>query len=428
MNTSLQREVLITLLTDKEKLKAVRHDLKPQYIGAPHLRWALKKLYKYYDKYSDVPPFSYFKTRLEKDKRLSKEDKERYYKLIRNLYKRKVRASVKEYAVDEINLLIQKQKATEILEEAIQHLEDDKIEETIKAAAAMTKVKLFQSEYEISNWINDWKTRQELRKERRDNPSSSGVIKFPWSTLNRAIGGIQPGETCCFASTTGVGKSIALILCGKQAFLDNHKVAHFVTENSLWQTAQRYDSALLGVEYDKLKYFKFKRKELRELNDLIRQTRKYIGENLRIIKIQPRRASIVTIERALGELEDSGFVPNYLIVDSADHMIAERQIKEYRLDQAEVYWDIKTIADVRKIPSITSTQVAKQYKGKKSGAEALAEAYDKARILDLVFTMNQLIDGSPELLFKVAKARDAKGGQELRMIADYGIMSLREIK
>jgi hypothetical protein len=203
-------------------------------------------------------------------------------------------------------------------------------------------------------------------------------------------------------------------------------VAHFVTENSLWQTEQRYDSALLGIDYDKLKYYNFTKKELREISDLVDQVREHRSDNLRIIKLQPRMSSIITVERVLYELELSNFIPDLIVLDSADHLISSSKFKEFRLDQAEVYWNLKTVADMHTLPLLTSTQVRQAEKGRVASSEALAEAYDKARILDIVLTLNQLAEDSLELVLKVAKNRDGKRGQEIHLVSEYGSMGLKE--
>ena len=65
-------------------------------------------------------------------------------------------------------------------------------------------------------------------------------------------------------------------------------------------------------------------------------------------------------------------------------------------------------------------------KGKKAAAEALAEAYDKARILDIVITVNQLDDESTDLIMLLAKNRDGKRNVEFLMTADYTEMSVLE--
>ena len=427
MDITLEREVLVTLISDEDKLKEVLPILKPAHISSPHLRWTIKKLFRYHGTYNELPPRQFFLREVKKDKRLEDDDKERYTKLLRKLFKKKISKGFKQHTIDELKAFVDKRELAQIIEKGLDHLERDDVDRTISTLAAANKVKSYQTEFTLCDWLEDFNERQYDRKKRKDNPALSNFIRTPWNGLNTVIGGLQPGEAMAIASLTNVGKSIALMLCGKHAVINQDRVVHFTIENSLWQTNQRYDSSMLNVPYDKFKFFKFSKKELRELKEMIRQTKKLFGSNLITAKLIPRRASIVVIERVIEKLKvDKGFIPKLIIIDSADQMIPAMRQEQYRLDQSEVYWDIKAFADAHEMPVLTSTHVSKTWKGKKAAAEALAEAYDKARILDIVLTLNQLDDASPELLMLVAKNRDGKRNVEIPIITEYGNMVMRE--
>lgn len=427
MDIKLERDVLSTLLTDEAALKEALSILKPSHLKSPHLRWTLRKLYKYYQKYNEIPPKDYFARQIKKSKQLDEEEKERFLSLTKKLHATKKSKGFKQYTLDELREFIHTRELARVIEKGLEHLERGEVEQTISTLVAANRVKSYQNEYIICDWLNTFEERQRERKERKLNPDLAKFVKLPWHSINKVIGGIQAGETAAFASLTSVGKSIVLMLCGKRAILDNKNVIHFTGENSLWQTNQRYDSAVFGVAYDKLKFYRFKKKELKQLNKIAEQARKVLGSRLRTVKFIPRRASIVTFERVIEELWiKEKFKPDLIIIDSADHMIPAMKQEQYRLDQSEVYWDVKTLAAAHEVPIITSTQVSKQWKGKKAAAEALAEAYDKARILDIVLTINQLDDTSPDLIMLLAKNRDGRRNIEFPMIAEYSMMSITE--
>lgn len=427
MDTVLEREVVSTLLSDEEAIKEVYELLKPEHLQSPHLRWLLKRLYSYHKKYREKPPLQFFIRKIEKDKRLEDDEKERYAKLTRKLFKKRKSKGFRQYTIDELKAFVNTRELAKLIERGLTHLEQGDVEQTISTLVAANKVKSYQNEYIVCDWLNTLEGRQEERKQRKLHPEKFGFIQLPWSGINKIIGGVQPGETAAFASLTSVGKSIVLMLCGKQAILDNKNVIHFTGETSLWQTNQRYDSALFGIAYDKFKFYRFKKKELKQIEKMAKQTRELFGSRLRTVKFIPRRASIITFERIIEELYiNEGFKADLIIIDSADHMIPAMKQEQFRLDQSEIYWDVKTLGIAHEIPIITSTQVSKQWKGKKAAAEALAEAYDKARILDIVITINQLDEDSQDLIMLIAKNRDGKRNVEFPMVAEYGDMSIKE--
>jgi replicative DNA helicase len=427
MDTVLEREVVSTLLSDEDAIKEVFELLKPEHISSPHLKWMLKGLYNYHKKYKERPPLQFFIRRIEKSKKLDTDEKERYAKLTRKLFKNKKSKGFKKYTIDELKEFVNTRELAKLIERGLTHLESGEIEKTISTLTAANKVKAYQNEYIVCDWLNTLDDRQKERKQRKLHPERSRFIKLPWHGLNKVIGGLQPGEVAGFASLTNIGKSIILMLCGKQAVLDQKNVIHFTGENSLWQTNQRYDAAMFGIAYDKFKFYRFKKAELKQLRQMAKDTRKLFGSRLRTVKFIPRRASIITLERVIEELYvNEGFKADLIVIDSADHLVPAMKQEQFRLDQSEIYWDVKTLGAAHDIPIITSTQVAKTWRGKKAAAESLAEAYDKARILDIVITINQLDEDSQDLIMLLAKNRDGKRNVEFPMVAEYGNMSIKE--
>jgi hypothetical protein len=99
---------------------------------------------------------------------------------------------------------------------------------------------------------------------------------------------------------------------------------------------------------------------------------------------------------------------------------------QFRLEQADVYWEIKGLAEYLNVPVLTATQVAKEYLRKKAFVEGLSEAYDKGRILNVVLTLNQLDIQSKDILLLVAKNRDGEKGQEIPLVSNFARMRLEE--
>jgi replicative DNA helicase len=423
----LERDVIVALLADKDKIEAVSDVINSKHFSAPYIKWAYERLLTYHEKYGAIPKVSYFKIELGKNKDLDPDEKSRWYKLIRDIYRKTLDVGASEYAIDELTSFAKRQEVAKIIDRGIDQLDKGDWKEAIETMYTSVDVQIKDSEFEITNWLEEWEERQEERRERKANPEKSKRINLPWPTANAAIGGgIGPGESLTIASLTNVGKSIALVNCGRRSFIDKKKVCHIVIEDTKEMVLQRYDSSILGVKYDDLKHYEFDKKTLAWLEKRIEQVRVLIGENLRVVKTKAKRTSVLTIYKALRKLESEGFIPDVLIIDYADIMIPAKKQEQFRLEQAAVYWDIKSLAEDLGIPIITATQVAKEYLRKKAFVEGLSEAYDKGRILNVVLTLNQLDLSSKDVLLYVAKNRDGEKGQEIPLISNYSNMRLLE--
>jgi len=424
----IERDVIISLLRDADKLSGISEKLKPEYLNVPHLRWIYRKLISFQRKYNDLPRISYFISELAKSKLLTPEEKSRYKNQIRQLYRKKISSATTDYALEEIERFASKQQMIIHIERSLDKLEAGELEEAVSELTATTRIRIAEKDYIIDNWGESWRERQRQRKLFKKNPELAGNIRFPWKTLNKLIHGIQPKEVATIAGITNVGKSIALMLCGRSAFIDGKKVLHIEIEDSLDLVERRYDSSILGVPSEALKAFDFTLPERKKLNTKVELIRSVMGDNLYLVKCYPRRTSIVTIDRILWDLERKGWKPDFLIIDHADVMAPSQKQEQYRLDQSVVYWDLNTLAQIRNLPILTATHVAKQFKGKRAVAEGLAEAYDKARILNIVLTLNQLEETSSNMILFVAKNRDGPKGAEIPLLARYNIMRLQEAR
>ncbi len=425
----IEQNVLATLLSNKEKIEKVRDIVESKHFSSPYLRWMYQKVLDYYEKYNEVPKLNYFQIEISKNKEIDEDERSKWIKLIQNIYKKTLDTGSSEYVVDEIIRFARNQEVIRIVERGLDQLDKEDWQGAIETLHATVDVQLDDRDFEISNWIATWEERQKLRKERKKDPTKNKRIELPWPSVNRVIGGIGPGESASIASLTNVGKSISLVVCGKHAFINGKKVCHVVIEDTKEMVEQRYDSAILGVKYDSLKYFKLKEEEIKRLNARVEGAKKEIGENLRIVKTRAKKTSVVTIHKALRALKSEGFEPDFLIIDYADIMVPSKlkyKSEQFRLEQADVYWEVKSMAEYLNIPVLTATQVAKEYLRKKAYAEGLAEAYDKARILNVVLTLNQLDIQSKDILLFVAKNRDGEKGLEVGLRSDFAKMRLEQ--
>jgi hypothetical protein len=110
-------------------------------------------------------------------------------------------------------------------------------------------------------------------------------------------------------------------------------------------------------------------------------------------------------------------------------MKSSQKHSEYRLDRASVYWDFKDYCKLRRLPGLTTTQLKSTSKWKISTVEDLAEAYDKARILDIVYIMSQTEEDQKDniMRFSVDKSRDSKAGFSIKLFKDSERMRFLEV-
>ena len=156
------------------------------------------------------------------------------------------------------------------------------------------------------------------------------------------------------------------------------------------QLAQRQDSRWSGKEYGSFKRWKFSAAELREIEAKLKRAKGRWENMLHIISMPVRSANIDSIYGALEDLqEEFDFCPELVILDSLDHLQAIDTKKEsFRIQQAEVYWAGKALGEDGNYCVWTSVHAGREWAAKIATAEATAEAYDKARIADLVISLN----------------------------------------
>jgi hypothetical protein len=190
--------------------------------------------------------------------------------------------------------------------------------------------------------------------------------------------------------TTGRGKSVAMNNIAYRAVKANFSVALFAFEMGAGQVATRQDSTWSGYAYDKFKAYNFKPSEVRALKRKRERLAKKYSNKLHIISFPVRSANINDVRGALDDLKDEwGFKADLVIIDSADHLLAVESNKEsFRLQQSEVYWSVKKLAEEQAFAAWSSTHAGREWSDKIATAEASSESYDKSRIADLVASLN----------------------------------------
>lgn len=424
---SFEADILSVCLKKKKRLIKFSEILKEKHFRNKTLRWTYKVLVEYHSKYKKLPTLDVFKNELMKTS--FEEDKKKQMLItIKKLFNRKPKSSIA-YLEDEMGGKIEKEEFLIAIEKSIETL--DKGEKIGKAKKELlSRVLLGQTrEGEIVRVLRDWKMRQLLRKEMSKVPIRERFISTPYPSINALTKGIQKSEAATVAGLTGMGKSLIAGEFGVNSMMEGLNVLHFTLENTAEQTAQRYDSRITEIEYDTIKLYNFKGGQLKHFKETFRLLKDSMDNDIVIKEVGKDETSMIEVDKTVNVLKTEGFDVGLLIIDSCDIMSAVKNYESYRLDRASIYWDFKFYCKAKKLPGLTTTQLKATSKWKIATVEDLAEAYDKARILDLVFLMSQEEEDYKNnvVRFSLDKNRDGPAGAVVRLWRDSSRMRFMEV-
>jgi len=314
------------------------------------------------------------------------------------------------------------------IEKAIRAMDGGKVDEASESLREAIRFRP-QTQYESVDWIEGFEERQKDRKELSEHPERRLVIPTRLKKLDGLLsGGIEVSELGLIVATTNRGKSSTAVHLSFWAAAQGFNTTYISTEMGIDPVATRHDTKLLGLPYSKIKQYQFDKDELEEAEARVDRLRSRLEKRLRIVATPLRRASIATVEQVLDDLEAEGRTTQLLVMDSGDHLQPSQKHREFRLEQANVYWDLKSLAGERGMACWCTTHAPKEVVNKIATAENTAEAYDKARIADIIFTLNQTKadERSDRLTGYLAKNRQGRAKVLIPLIADFAHMHIEE--
>lgn len=276
-------------------------------------------------------------------------------------------------------------------EVGLKHIEKGDITKAWDVIKASTAKDFDRKQYDIVSWIEEFEKRLQDAKERRDNPDKFPFIKTGFKKLDGVIDGIQSGQLGLVIATTGMGKSITLNHLGYHGILQNYNVLHVSLEMGVQLVAMRYDSRFTGVLHKKFKLFGFDKDDLELIEAKLKKNKERFSNKLKIVSMPVRTCNLNNLRTLLEDVRQSGFEPDLMIVDSADHMVGIGRFESTRLEHAQIYWGLKGLAEEESLPIWTSTQAGKEWEEKtihRTGAAS--ESYDKERICDIGISLNDI--------------------------------------
>lgn len=277
------------------------------------------------------------------------------------------------------------------IEKGAELLEKKKVEEAEKVIAKSSRSIVRQRNYTHIPWIENFDSRQEQRKYEKDHPEEYVTIPFGFPKIDKVLsGGGRKGELGLIIGTTGRGKSVFLTNVAMACVARGFNAIYFGFEMPARQLATRQDSRWSGIKYNKFKAYEFDPSEIRLLKRRLKKAKKKFKNRLHIVSMPVRSANMLDVRNAIDDIrQDFGFEADAIFLDSADHLRSlEGYGSNYRLQQAEVYWSCKELAEEDGYFVMSSTQAGKEWVKRIATAEASSESYDKSRIADLVLSLN----------------------------------------
>lgn len=295
-------------------------------------------------------------------------------------------------ALEELTLYVREANLQIALEQSIKAFEKGKIDVAYDEIRKLLQNDVNKQINTDIKWIEEFQNRQQDRKLRNEHPELYPSVSTGIKSLDNIITGIQIGELGLVLGTTGKGKSVLLNNFAYHAIKNNVPTALISLEMPARQIAMRLDSIWLGIDYNKFKSYDFTDDELRFIDTQLAEAKELWKDKLRIISLPVRSSNMNDVRDALeDELVYNNFKPTLLLFDSLDHMNQIGKSEGHRLNQANVYWDSKRLAEEDGYAIWSTTQAAKEYVNKLATAESSSEAYDKSRIADIMITLNEYI-------------------------------------
>lgn len=385
-DAKFERDVLSRALTDEEFFKKASRVLDAHKFGSEQYSMIWKVACKSYTKHKELVSKALLLRKISR-KIENVEDLDGYVEIIRNLYLKKSKTA--KIAFEELEQFVRYGDASIAMERAIDLMDSGKVDETYKVFRNLSQNQVKARNYTRVEWIEEFPQRLATLKEERDHPEICVRVPTGLRSLDNVIGGIQAGELGLIMGVTGAGKSVTLTNFSHGAVSRGHSVLYVGLEMSARQIAMRQDARAFRVLYDSLKYYRLTKEDRKTLVRKFKKFTKRYRNKLQIVSMPLNRCDIMTLEGLLDDLkQESGFVPEVILVDSGDHLNALDKNRDYRLQQSAVYWDLKNFAKENHVAVWSSTQAGREWAKKVATAEAASESYDKSRIADIVLSIN----------------------------------------
>ena len=390
---SFQEDLCHLVLNDRGFADQMFEVLDLKFLELKHLRVFVGKIKEYREKYGVHPTSnimqSIIRTGLDAEPESVKVRIREYYaRVLANGQTPDSSDFIKDTALD----FCKKQKLKEALIKSVDLIKSSSFDEVSKVID--NALKLGSDNSLGYDYLADFESR--FVKKARD-PVTTG-----WKDIDDiSKGGLGKGELGVVVAPTGAGKSMVLVHLGAQALIAGKNVLHYTLELADTVVANRYDSAITGVELKNLTIFKEKIYD--EIKDI---------QGKLIVKEYPTRsASIQTIKNHVEKLKRRNFVPDMIIVDYGDLIRPENSRKDEKRHQLEtIYEELRGIAQICECPLWTASQTNRSgLNAEVITMESISEAFNKCFVADFIFTVSRTVEDKNTNQGRIFVAKNRNG-------------------
>lgn len=283
---------------------------------------------------------------------------------------------------------VRNQHMTSGIDKAIKALKDGDLD---AAAASMRRgLDAETPALDSADWIEEWDDRTAHRAAVAADPGIVRRVPTHLRSLDGWLnGGLAARQLGLIVGTTGRGKSHFSTHLGFWGAAKGFNVLHVSTEMASIDVATRYDAKLAGISSSLVEAHTYESGQLESVRRKVARIAPRLKGKLKIVATPLRKANLDLLTTVMDDMTSEGRPPDLLIMDCGDHLQPSKSYRDYRLDQSNNYWDLKSLAMERDIPVWSTTQAPKEVVERIASSENVADSYDKARIADVIWTLNQ---------------------------------------
>jgi hypothetical protein len=347
---------------------------------------------------------------IAQDKELAEDKKSFYASQVEELFDRDV--SNVDFAIDVLrNRLYDKEMRDLVQKAARQILSKEPADDVYEAMAELReRVKSSDSGYETYDYYKEFEDRRLERFESLEDSAGNLKLVENLSPFGKYFTrGLAKEEITAIGGPTYSGKSILLSNFINIAVNPVNKlnVLYIFAENRMIQALSRIDAIILDRDYEALF---IKRDDPRGTKFMDTAIEEGWG-NIRAVKVVPGSFTADDIQIMIDEARDEGFHPDVLAIDSPDHQMSIRDLKDSWRIKGQVYWDLKALITREKLICLTSLPMkASSVKSSSATAEDVAGSYDISRIVDNLVLFNPSQDDAVlgRVTLQIPKNREGK--------------------
>jgi len=395
--------------------------LKPYHFANEYYRWFFKQFIKLSDR--RITKRTLFML-------IKNEDKETCLQLKRiliNLYE--------EYDVDEslvaldlVKGLIKVRKATSVIFQAKEFLEEGKIDDIFLLFDDASKESIeLTGDKEIIDYFDTWEARKKLRRKRKDDKGLLGELKLELYDDDVDIdyifqGGLVKKKFCVLVAPWKRGKTTFLVHVGSKAIEQGFNVLWVAHEGDEQEVIDKFDARFLNLQLALIRFCEFadKQEEI-DADQFFKKFREEKKNRLKICYLPQGRCNANDIRNIIIRLRNSGFNTDILIDDYAELINPIYNKKDKRLNSTQVYWDFKNLAKEQNILIWSVDQApVEYYDAENLSGKAFSESKAKAQIIDLALGLAQTKHEKKvrKARVQILDSRFCESGDEVEIILD----------